>query len=723
MEPLLLKDVSQLKESPFNLISIGMLCDEGSVFHLQRGNSWFTYQGHRFPIEERGGMFIVRLDEVLKAQEIDSIYRSQTAQGYEHEKYVLGTESMCCAASFDLWHERFGHMSHERLKFLYKSGAAEGMAVEGGKWKHDRKCKCSTCMAVNNSRVHVGDVRQFADTITHVGQLVVSDVCGPFPESVEGFKWVVSFTDVYSRFSVCYCLRAKADCEEALKSLIEFYKLHGYVIKEIRSDAGGEFGGGNERATTEADADGASDVGFVFSRVCKDNGIVHVVTPARKPELHGLAENWNRVVFRVANSMLYAARISHVLWACAVAHANYLKNRSPNRHLGGITSYELFYHKRPRVSDLRVWGCDAWELLPAGQVPGQANRRRLIYVGHAPDRIGWRCFDPSTYKYCIRYELIFDEQSAKKRICALREFDRRRALAKKGRLDELPLEADDFDLNDQETTEALDLERRLYPSPLPPPDSDVRSGGGGQARMEVKSGAEAEPGSNGRGKKPAGSTAARHGESTDESSSDSDSSSVSDGEDFVGSPEEDRFQNESRVEGEEVLGPSVRPGRIPTASGSAGADTSKKSSIRAPVQGSAGADEQDKILYEAAAAAGSAGDSTATVSHLTHSMASRSKTASRHQWKTPMQTFTVRFRRVHSRNIVRIRVSIRVVPSGRCVCYQQVDQSKIQRRPRHFANSPLSTTSQSRWWTTPKSAAPRVTNDTSVTSWHRHCGK
>ena len=204
--------------------------------------------------------------------------------------------------------------------------------------------------------------------------------------------------------------------------------------------------------------------------MCKEHGIAHVVTPARKPELHGLAENWNRVVIRIANSLLYSARISHILWAAAVGHANYLKNRIPNRHLGGLTSYELFYHKRPRVSDLRIWGCNAWKLLPPGQVLGQANRRRLIYVGHAPDRIGWRCFDPISQKFVVRFELIFDELSAKKRICDLREFDRRRTLARQGKLNELPLEADDFDISDVETTAALDSERRLYTSPRDPSD-------------------------------------------------------------------------------------------------------------------------------------------------------------------------------------------------------------------------------------------------------------
>ena len=82
-------------------------------------------------------------------------------------------------------------------------------------------------------------------------------------------------------------------------------------------------------------------------------------------------------------------------------------------------------------------------------------------------------------KFKIRFELIFDELSAKKRICALREFDRRRTLARQGKLDELPLLADDFDTSDM--TAAMDSERRLYTSSRDPPD-DLGSGGGGERR-------------------------------------------------------------------------------------------------------------------------------------------------------------------------------------------------------------------------------------------------
>ena len=129
LAPILLKDASVLRTSPFNLVSVGMLCDAGSVFHFEKGNSWFTCEGHRFPIEERDGLFLIHLDRVLKADEIAGLRKMQEDEGYGHEVFSSGTESYCCAATFSLWHERLGHASTGRLKFLYENGSAEGFNV------------------------------------------------------------------------------------------------------------------------------------------------------------------------------------------------------------------------------------------------------------------------------------------------------------------------------------------------------------------------------------------------------------------------------------------------------------------------------------------------------------------------------------------------------------------------------------------------------------------
>ena len=318
----------------------------------------------------------------------------------------------------------------------------------GGEFKHNAKCQCPTCLSINNAKLHIGDVRKFADQITQKGQLILSDISGPFPVSVDGYRYVISFTDSYSRFSCCYMLRNKSDSEAALEALVSFYARNGILIREIRSDQGGEFGGSNESPSVSGEGGSLRDkdsIDFFFKRVCEKHNIVHTLMPAYRPELHGLAERWNLTVMKMANAMLFSARLSHILWTSAVAHANMLRNRLPLRGLGPYTPYELFYNKRPRVDSLRVFGCDAYKLLPTyPKIPGQLARKRLIYCGETADRVGFRVFDPITYKFSTEFELIFDEHSARKRINSLWEYDARRDLKRHGKLQQLPLQTDDY---------------------------------------------------------------------------------------------------------------------------------------------------------------------------------------------------------------------------------------------------------------------------------------
>lgn len=275
LEPLILKDVSVFKGSPINLVSVSMLCDEGASFQFSKGNSYFDFKGRRHRLIERDGLYVLRLDEVLPAEDLAWLRECEQSLGHHRDTEVkskLGT-SYACAASYDLWHERFGHASKKRLKFLFDNGSCEGMAVSGAPYKHDRKCTCPTCLSVNNAKRHIGDVREYADTVVRKGQLLYTDICGPFPPSVEGYRYVISFTDVYSRFSTCYMLRKKSDSEAALRALVSYYARYGIIIKEIRSDQGGEFGGANHSPPISGGADAPRDDDSLnfSSNVCATN--------------------------------------------------------------------------------------------------------------------------------------------------------------------------------------------------------------------------------------------------------------------------------------------------------------------------------------------------------------------------------------------------------------------------------------------------------------------
>ena len=137
LDPLLLSDCSKLKGSPLNLLSVSMLCDQGTTFHFEKKNSYFVHRGHKFRLEERHGLYLIRLNDVLSAEELKAP-RQEHDKSVGHDLHTVDKSNVFgCAATYDLWHERFGHAHPRRIKFLYDNGSVEGLDV-GGKFKHNR---------------------------------------------------------------------------------------------------------------------------------------------------------------------------------------------------------------------------------------------------------------------------------------------------------------------------------------------------------------------------------------------------------------------------------------------------------------------------------------------------------------------------------------------------------------------------------------------------------
>jgi hypothetical protein len=445
-------------DSTFNLISLGMLLSDGADIHFSRAKgSYMEYGGLRYPLRESDGLTLIDFDKGLTESEINDTWDLNTdfhmdslesGAGSIGPAPAAGAPVIGCAApqaSMETWHARLGHVHNDRINHLNKTGSALGLNVKG-RSAHNANCMCEVCLKCNNIRRSVATAREFEDEISRKGELITSDLMGPFPPTPEGHRYAISFVDEFSRYSVVYFLNKKSQSTDALHAFVKYYSSMNIIVSKIRTDQGGEYGGHHERVSyggsnskmpTDHDKEVYSPA---FVKVCEKYKITPELAPAYKPQLHSVAERYNRTVMSMANSMLYKARISPILWSSAIAHANLIRNRLPTRARGGLTPYELFTNRRPRFDNLRIWGCFCYKLLPKiSKIPGLPVRKRLIYVGDSQDRIGFRCFDPIEYKFTTEYELIFDEDSVAQRSSLLDAFDNRRKLATEGRMDEIPL--------------------------------------------------------------------------------------------------------------------------------------------------------------------------------------------------------------------------------------------------------------------------------------------
>lgn len=105
------------------------------------------------------------------------------------------------------------------------------------------KTEFETCLQAKTTRLPFP--KQSSSQSNDVLDLVHSDVCGPMQtQSPSGKRYVLTFIDDYSRFTVIYLLRKKSEVEEKIKEYIMLVKnKFGKQIKCMRSDRGGEYMG------------------------------------------------------------------------------------------------------------------------------------------------------------------------------------------------------------------------------------------------------------------------------------------------------------------------------------------------------------------------------------------------------------------------------------------------------------------------------------------------
>ena len=222
-------------------------------------------------------------------------------------------------------------------------------------------------------------------------------------ESIGGSRYVLTFIDDYSRFATTYLLKKKSEVLSKFRDYVNFVEnstegmkvenLHIWNhVKAVRSDNGGEY------CSNE------------FIEFCNSKGISHQYTNPYTPEQNGVAERYNRTLMNTARSMLIASKMPLNLWAEAVSTSVYLHNRSPTSALQGKTPYECWYTQKPDVSELKVFGCVCYYLVPSDKRKKlDPKSRKAVFVGYPTGTKGYKIYDPESETFFRSRNITFDE--------------------------------------------------------------------------------------------------------------------------------------------------------------------------------------------------------------------------------------------------------------------------------------------------------------------------
>jgi transposase InsO family protein len=185
------------------------------------------------------------------------------------------------------------------------------------------------------------------------GGYVVCDMQGPYSvETLSGQRYVLTYTDWYTRYSWTYILTNKNEALPKLKHLVEVvFKASRRELGHYHSDQAGEL-------------QGSETLNYLDRIVHATHSESEAYTPAR----NGIAERKFRTLAEMTAAMLFDSGLPKSYWGYAYEAATHIRNRIPTVILKGQSMakslYELWHDRVPNIHYIRRWGCKCFVLIP-----------------------------------------------------------------------------------------------------------------------------------------------------------------------------------------------------------------------------------------------------------------------------------------------------------------------------------------------------------------------
>lgn len=376
-EPIEVHDVLYVPDLTVNLLSVSRLISKGlSVLFDDEGGTIINSDG----------------DIIATASLFHGVYKLDVQSNeFPQQQTEVSFTSANLALQYNqtLWHRRLGHLNMRSMNLL-KNSLADGITYQNSRVNKP----CAQCVLGKQTSLPFGKSSSRAKAKL---EIIHTDLCGPMPvPSHNGAKYILTFTDDFTRKTWVYFLKAKSEVFNKFRifqNLVE--KQSDRSIKCLRSDNGKEYDNSK------------------FHNFFDDIGVRHLTTVDYTPQQNGVAERVNRTLLEKARCMLFDANLPKSYWAEAVNHAAFLKNRSPSRAIPDHTPEEMWSGERTNLVNLKIFGCKAYCHLPkVKRNKLDAKSKIMIFVGFCENSKAYRLIDPQNPTVFTKArDVIFDETS------------------------------------------------------------------------------------------------------------------------------------------------------------------------------------------------------------------------------------------------------------------------------------------------------------------------
>ena len=106
--------------------------------------------------------------------------------------------------------------------------------------------------------------------------------------------------------------------------------------------------------------------------------------------------------------MMSLSELPILFWGYALETAALILNRSPSKSVE-TTPYELWHGKKPNLSFLKAWGCEAYvKKLQPDKL--ESKSEKCIFVGYPKETIGYTFYNPAESKTFVARSGTFLEK-------------------------------------------------------------------------------------------------------------------------------------------------------------------------------------------------------------------------------------------------------------------------------------------------------------------------
>jgi hypothetical protein len=372
---MILKNVLFVPNLGINLLSGRRLCEAGLRGSFS-ANSMQFLSGDQPVItaEMTNGLYIVsHVHDRSKEMAFPIMTRESDS---DNQEGISGSNKR----RYELWHRRFSHLNHSKLKDLHLVTTLDKAIVIP---KHHERDVCEVCSL---TKLKNKTNKQLSKHATRKLELIQCDVAGPFLTTIRGNSYFLLIIDSFTRMNWVIPLSSKSAATQELETWKKTQELQtGEKVTRARSDNAPEL------------------LKSIRGWQVEQGTLPESTTPATSRQ-NGPAERNIQTAEADARALLQEALLPAEFWDEAIEYDAYLRNctaTGPTLDENPTSPFQAYTGEKPSLENVKVFGSKCYMYIEKKTIPANQRHDKLMNTGRAGIYMGLSPYTDKHFRvYC-----------------------------------------------------------------------------------------------------------------------------------------------------------------------------------------------------------------------------------------------------------------------------------------------------------------------------------